>query len=256
MNIVTYNLNGLRAALRKGFDKWLQEVSPDILCLQEIRVLPEQIETDFWTPLGYHAHWFPAEKKGYSGVAILSKVKPQEISYGTQDSIYDKEGRILCLHFNQFSIMSLYIPSGTSGQARQDFKMKFLEKFQERFKEFRKKQPHWIINGDFNICHKEIDIHDPIGNKNNSGFLPEERDWLSHFLEQDLRDSFRYLHPQEPHHYSWWSLRRKTNRERNLGWRIDYQILTSNLLSHVKQVKLLPNVLHSDHCPQILHIDI
>ena len=253
MKILTYNINGLRAALRKGLAEWLKHTEADVVCFQEIKALPSQIDTDFWTPLGYHAYWFPAQKKGYSGVLTLSKEKPRNVDYGCGKDLYDQEGRILSLHFDTLSVMNVYAPSGTSGGERQTFKMTFLDFFYEFVQDLMRKNTRWVINGDFNICHEAIDIHDPVGNKKSSGFLPEERAWLSKFLQNGLTDTFRHLHPEQPHHYSWWS-HRANARARNLGWRIDYQVVSAALLDRVKSCLLLPEAMHSDHCPQRLQL--
>ena len=253
MKILTYNVNGIRAALRKDFSSWLKAVNPDIICLQEIKANPEQFEASVFTDLGYHCFWNPAEKKGYSGVAILTKTKPQHVEYDCGIEEIDFEGRILRADFDGFSVMSAYFPSGSSGDIRQEFKMKFLTQFQNYINVLIKDFPNLIISGDYNICHKAIDIHNPQRNKNTSGFLPEEREWMSEFIASGFTDSFRHLNP-EPHNYSWWSYRANA-RAKNLGWRIDYNMISENLLSNLSRSAILSQAHHSDHCPVLVELE-
>ena len=253
MKILTYNVNGIRAALRKDFSSWLKAVNPDIICLQEIKANPEQFEASVFTDLGYHCFWNPAEKKGYSGVAILTKTKPQHVEYDCGIEEIDFEGRILRADFDRFSVMSAYFPSGSSGDMRQEFKMKFLTQFQNYVNVLKKDFPNLVISGDYNICHKAIDIHNPQRNKNTSGFLPEEREWMSEFIASGFTDSFRHLNP-EPHNYSWWSYRGNA-RSKNLGWRIDYNMISENLLSNLSRSAILSQAHHSDHCPVLVELE-
>ena len=252
MKILTYNVNGIRAALRKDFCSWLKAVNPDIVCLQEIKANIEQFEPSVFTDLGYHCFWNSAEKKGYSGVAILTKTKPKHVEYGCSIEKIDFEGRILRADFDEFSIMSTYFPSGSSGEIRQAFKMKFLTQFQNYINVLKKDFPNLIISGDYNICHKAIDIHNPQRNKNTSGFLPEERKWMSEFMASGFTDSFRHLNP-DPHNYSWWSYRANA-RAKNLGWRIDYNMISENLLSNLNRSAILSQAHHSDHCPVLVEL--
>jgi len=254
VKILTYNVNGIRAALRKDFASWLKATNPDVICLQEIKANPEQFETSVFTDLGYHCFWNPAEKKGYSGVAILSKTKPNHIQYGCGIAEIDFEGRILKADFDNFSVMSAYFPSGSSGDVRQAFKMKFLSQFQNYINELKKDFPKLIISGDYNICHRSIDIHNPQRNQNTSGFLPEEREWMSEFITSGFIDSFRHLNP-EPHNYSWWSYR-ANSRAKNLGWRIDYNMISENLLAHLNRSAILSQAHHSDHCPVLVEMEL
>ena len=254
VKILTYNVNGIRAALRKDFSSWLKATNPDVVCLQEIKANSEQFETSVFTDLGYHCFWNPAEKKGYSGVAILSKTKPNQIQYGCGIAEIDFEGRVLKADFDNFSVMSAYFPSGSSGDVRQAFKMKFLSQFQNYINELKKDFPKLIISGDYNICHKAIDIHNPQRNKNTSGFLPEEREWMSGFIASGFIDSFRSLNP-EPNHYSWWSYRANA-RAKNLGWRIDYNMISENLLPNLSRFAILSQAYHSDHCPVLVEMDL
>ena len=246
MKILSYNVNGIRAALNKGFSDWLKAANPDVLCLQEIKALKEQIDTAVFEELGYQHYWFSAQKKGYSGVAILAKKEPKKIVYGSGIDHMDFEGRILRVDFDEVSVMSLYLPSGTNTD-RLDYKFRFMDEFQEYINELKQSYPNLVICGDYNICHEAIDIHDPIRNKNVSGFLPEERAWLDGFIKSGFVDSFRYLNP-EPHNYSWWSYRANA-RNNNKGWRIDYALVSAPLREHISRAFILPEAKHSDHCP-------
>ncbi len=246
MKIISYNINGIRAAIRKGFTTWLSEESPDIICLQELKAETSQFDVQLFENLGYNCFWMSAEKRGYSGVAILSKEEPQNVIYGCGNSAIDKEGRIITASFPDFNILSCYFPSGSSGELRQAFKIDFLDFFLNFITTKNDTKPV-IISGDFNICHKAIDIHNPVSNKNTSGFLPEERAWLDSFLSSGFIDSFRFKN-KEAHHYSWWSYRAQS-RLNNKGWRIDYHMVSTNLKNEIKEAKILPHVYHSDHCP-------
>lgn len=206
MKIISYNVNGIRAAITKGFLEWLQQANPDVICLQEIKATEDQIPVADIEKAGYpYQYYFSATKKGYSGVAILSKIKPNAVTYGTGIEHMDYEGRNLRVDFDDCSVMSLYLPSGTNID-RLDHKFKYMDDFHDYINELKKDIPNLIICGDYNICHKPIDIHDPIRNKNVSGFLPEERAWLDKFINSGFIDSFRHFN-QEPHQYSWWSYR-------------------------------------------------
>tara|TARA_Y100000996_G_C22527693_1_gene645148 strand:- start:565 stop:1326 length:762 start_codon:yes stop_codon:yes gene_type:complete len=246
MKIISYNVNGIRAALKKGLADWLKTVNPDILCIQETKAQEDQINSSIFKQLGYESFWFSAQKKGYSGVGILSKKSPNNIIYGTGIPSMDFEGRTIRLDFDEFSVISLYLPSGTNIE-RLNFKFNFMEEFQNYINALKKEFPHLVVSGDYNICHKPIDIHDPIRNKNVSGFLPEERFWLDNFLKNGFIDSFRLLNP-EPHNYSWWSYR-ANSRSNNKGWRIDYNLVSEGLSPYIKEAFILPNAFHSDHCP-------
>jgi exodeoxyribonuclease III len=253
MKIITYNVNGIRAAISKGFLEWLSAADPDIVCLQEIKAQADQIPIIEFEARGYHTYWFPAVKKGYSGVGILSKTEPDKVVYGMGITRYDDEGRMLRADYGDISVISVYHPSGTTGDERQAFKMQWLADFQDYILTLRETRPNLVISGDYNICHKHIDIHDPIRNATNSGFLPEEREWVTGFLNAGFTDSFRYF-VKEPHHYSWWSYRAGA-RDRNLGWRIDYNMVNDELVPKMKRAVILPSAKHSDHCPVMLEID-
>lgn len=248
MRIISYNVNGIRAAIKKGFIDWLKTDPADIICLQETKALKENIDTAL-DGLGYYDYWFSAQKKGYSGVAILTKVKPDHIEYGTGHKVSDDEGRVIQMDIGDIRIVNAYYPSGTSGEIRQTFKYVWLDEFYVYLKELRKKHPKLVICGDYNIAHKEIDIHDPKGNKKSSGFLPEEREWMTKFLKNGFNDTFRLIHPDTPHRYSWWSQRFPGVRLNNKGWRIDYITVTDPLIKSVADAEIFPDVKHSDHCP-------
>ncbi|ERM83464.1 exodeoxyribonuclease III [Rhodonellum psychrophilum GCM71 = DSM 17998] len=253
MKFVSYNVNGIRAALNKGFKDWLIAVNPDVIGLQEVKALENQIDRSQFEDLGYHIYWHPAVKKGYSGVAILSKIKPNHVEYGMDHSLYDDEGRIIRADFDGVSFLSAYFPSGTTGDVRQDFKYRFLDDIYGYSQDLIKKIPNLILSGDYNICHKPIDIHNPISNKNSSGFLPEERAWMDKFTSTGFEDSFR-LFNQDPHQYTWWSYR-AGSRGKNLGWRIDYHMTTSPLREKIKRSLILPDAIHSDHCPILIELN-
>ena len=247
MRIISYNVNGIRSAISKGFLEWLDSERPDVVCLQETKAQPDQIPQFHFKELGYHSYWHSAEKKGYSGVAILSLEKPDHVEYGMGNPLYDREGRVIRADYGPLSVISVYHPSGSSGDERQAFKMKWLEHFLEYIMVLRKQKPRLVISGDYNICHQPIDIHDPVRNATSSGFLPEERDWVSRFLAAGHIDTFRFF-DKSPHHYSWWSFRANA-RQKNLGWRIDYNMVTDNLERNLESAGIMPEVVHSDHCP-------
>ena len=253
MKIASYNVNGIRAAMNKGLVQWLKIVSPDVICLQEIKATKEQIDIEKFHELGYHYdYWFSAEKKGYSGVAILSKNKPDDLEYGTGIDYMDREGRNLRVDFNGVSVMSLYVPSG-SNLDRLDFKLKYMDDLLDYTRELRKKTPGLVLCGDYNVCHQAIDIHDPVRNKNVSGFLPVEREWMSNFLDSGFTDSFRHLN-KNPHNYTWWSYR-ANSRANNKGWRLDYAMVSDPLKDNIKRSVILSDAVHSDHCPILLELD-
>jgi exodeoxyribonuclease III len=253
MKIITYNVNGLRAAIGKGFIEWLKIVNPDIICLQETKAQPDQIPVLEFEEAGYQCFMHSAEKKGYSGVAILTKPKPDHVHYGLGVEKYDREGRFLRADYGNVSVISVYHPSGTTGDERQSFKMMWLEDFLLYIGELKKIRPNLVICGDYNICHKPIDIHDPVRNAHSSGFLPEEREWVSRFIDSGFIDSFRYFN-QEPKQYTWWSFRANA-RSKNLGWRIDYNMVSNPLENNLKRSVILPDAKHSDHCPVLLEIE-
>ena len=253
MKIVSYNVNGIRAALKKGFLDWLVAANPDVICLQEIKAQEDQLDLSLFKAAGYpYTYWFSAQKKGYSGVAILSKTKPKNIVFGTGIESMDFEGRNIRADFSDVSVMSLYLPSGTNIQ-RLEHKFEYMDLFKSYIDELKKEIPNLIICGDYNICHEAIDIHDPVRNKNVSGFLPEERAWMSNFLKSGFVDAFRHLN-KAPHQYSWWSYRANA-RANNKGWRLDYTLVSTPLKENIKRAIILSEAVHSDHCPVLLELN-
>lgn len=252
MKIISYNLNGIRSALNKGLLDWLAREQPDILCIQESKAQPSDVDMAAFEALGYHYHWHSAEKKGYSGVITFSKRKPDFVCIGCGLEDYDREGRVLRTDFGDWTLLNCYFPSGTTGEIRQGFKMQFLDYFFEWVEKLKKERPRLIVVGDYNIAHQEIDIHDPKGNKNTTGFLPEERAWMSRWLDSGFTDAYRHLNPDKVE-YSWWSFRAGA-RSNNKGWRIDYQSVTNNLRDNLKSARQLADAVHSDHCPVLVEI--
>ena len=253
MRIISYNVNGIRAAIRKGFIDWLKVANPDVICLQEIKATKEQIPVEEFEAAGYKYHyWFSADKKGYSGVAILSKVQPDNVVYGTGIQHMDFEGRNIRADFGEISVMSLYMPSGTNS-VRIPHKFMYMDDFRDYIIELSAELPNLVICGDYNICHKAIDIHDPVRNKNVSGFLPSEREWLDIFMNNGFIDSFRHFN-SEPDQYTWWS-NFANSRQNNKGWRIDYILVSKNLENRLSRAVILSDAKHSDHCPILCEID-
>lgn len=253
MKIVSYNVNGIRAALSKGFLDWLKSVDPDVVCLQEIKANKEQLDLSLFEASGYNYHyWYSAQKKGYSGVAILAKTEPDHVEFGTGIEYMDFEGRNIRADFNGVSVMSLYLPSGTN-IARLDHKLQYMADFQEYVDDLKKSKPNLVICGDYNICHQAIDIHDPVRNKNVSGFLPVEREWIGNFLDSGFIDSFRHFN-KEADNYTWWSYR-ANSRANNKGWRLDYGLVSTPLLDRLKRSVILSQAVHSDHCPILVELD-
>jgi exodeoxyribonuclease III len=254
MRIISYNVNGIRAATRKGFIDWLKTDPADVICIQEIKAQETDIDRTAIESAGYRPYFFLAQKKGYSGVGILSKIEPGNVEFGHGKEQSDFEGRVLRADFGEITLISAYFPSGTTGEVRQAYKYVWLDEFLDYLNELKKTRRKLIVCGDYNIAHKEIDIHNPVSNKKTSGFLPEERAWFDKFLSNGFTDTFRYLN-KDPHHYSWWSVMRPTTRLENKGWRIDYITVTNNLEDEIREVKIFPEVKHSDHCPVFLNIN-
>ena len=254
LKIISYNVNGIRAAIQKGFVQWLADQQADVICIQDLIAEFDQVDTNEIEQLGYSVHWHSAQKKGYSGVAIFTKLQPKHIEIGCGIEKYDFEGRVIRLDFDNFSVMSVYMPSGSSGDERQAFKMEWLTDFQDYIQALRQEIPHLIISGDYNICHRAIDIHNPKGNANSSGFLPEEREWMESFVQNGFVDTFRHINPEQAHAYSWWSYRAGA-RGKNLGWRIDYHMASEALKERIANAYILPDAMHSDHCPIVLELN-
>lgn len=254
LRIISYNVNGIRAAIKKGFVEWLKTNPADIICIQETKAVKDNVAHEEITSLGYLDYWFSAQKLGYSGVAVFTKIKPDKVQYGTGHQVSDDEGRVIQLDFGDIRLINAYFPSGTSGEERQGFKYEWLDEFYLYLNKIKKKTPQIILCGDYNIAHKEIDIHDPKGNKNSTGFLPAERAWMDKFLDSGWTDSFRNKHPEETGRYSWWSQRFPTVRLNNKGWRIDYINVTNNLAGRILTSDIYPDVKHSDHCPVYLEL--
>ena len=252
MKILSYNVNGIRAATKKGLADFLRENGADVVCIQETKAQEKDLDFAPFADLGYQSLWFSAEKKGYSGVAIFSKLSPVAVEYGCGHPLFDAEGRHLLLDFGSFAVQSLYAPSGTTGEIRQNIKFEWMEFFEDYQQKIQSRFPNVLFCGDFNICHRPIDIHNPKANEKTSGFLPEERAWMEKLLTHgQLQDTFRQFHPETPHQYSWWSLR-AGSRGKNLGWRIDYMLASELLKSRLQSARLLPDALQSDHCPMEL----
>lgn len=253
MRIITYNVNGIRAAFKKGFLDWLKTDPADVICLQEVKAHRADIDIQAIEHLGYHTYWFLAQKKGYSGVAILTKIKPDAVYEGHDVEQSDLEGRLLRADFGDITLISVYFPSGTSGEVRQAYKYMWLEDFLQYLQKLKQSRPQLVVCGDYNIAHREIDLHNPKASKKTTGFLPEERAWFDRFLQNGFVDGFRHLN-KEPHQYSWWNVLRASTRLENKGWRIDYINVTDNLAHRIADVKIYPNIKHSDHCPVYLEL--
>ena len=251
---ISYNVNGIRAALKKDWLNWVKSEDPDVICIQETKAHKDQLDINDFEEAGYKTFWFSAEKKGYSSVAIFSKTQPDHIEYGCGIEKYDREGRIIRADFGDFSVLSCYFPSGTSGDERQAFKMDFLADFHVYIEDLKKTRPNLLISGDVNICHTEIDIHNPKTNKDTSGFKPEEREWVSQFISSGYIDTFREFNP-DPDNYTWWSYRAGA-RGNNKGWRIDYHFVTDSLREKLTNASILADAIHSDHCPISVEIDV
>lgn len=256
MKIISYNVNGIRAAIKKGFTDWLATDPADVICIQETKAHKENVDYAAIEALGYQTYWFSAAKKGYSGVAIFTKIKPTEIFYGNGNTQSDAEGRVMRADFGNLTLINAYFPSGTSGEERQQYKYVWLDEFFNYVQTLRKTNKQIIVTGDYNIAHREIDIHDPKGNKNSSGFLPEERAWMDKWMKHGWIDTFRHLHPEQTGAYSWWSQRFPSVRLQNKGWRIDYISVTDTLQKNIAEAAIFPDVKHSDHCPIYLKLKL
>jgi exodeoxyribonuclease-3 len=255
MKIATYNVNGIRAAIKKGLVDWLKEENPDILCIQEVKATSDQVPEEVFSDLGYNAYWNSAVKKGYSGVLTLSKIKADKVEKGISQEVYDIEGRVLRTDFGDWTLLNCYFPSGSSGDARHDYKMDFLRDFGKWTKKLLKKREQVIIVGDYNVVRLDIDIHNPERKDFPSGFKPEERKWMKDWFDGDFKDAYRVLHPDQADEYSWWSYR-AGSRAKNKGWRIDYISVTNNLSEKIKDARHAKEAVHSDHVPVVIDINL
>ena len=254
MKIVTYNVNGIRSAIQKGLFDWIDENQFDVVCLQEVKAHQGSVPLLLLESLGYQSCWHSARRKGYSGVATLYRVNPDKVYEGMGIDKYDVEGRVLRTDFGELTILNCYFPNGKSGEQRQSFKMQFLDDFQGWVENLLEYRPHMIVVGDYNIAHQRIDINDPVRNKNTSGFLPVERQWMTDWFSSGFVDAFRHLHPEDVS-YTWWrttQFARKTDK----GWRLDYQSVSDSLISRIVRVEHLQDAFHSDHCPVLVEIDV
>lgn len=254
ISLISYNVNGLRAALKKGFLQWLDAVSPEVVMLQEIKAFPEQIDLNPFYERGYRVEFFSANKAGYSGVAIFSKEKPRNVERGIGIQKFDVEGRCIKVGFENYSVCCVYMPSGASSPQRQQFKLEWLTEFNKYLERVKSEDSHLIVAGDFNMCHKEIDIHNPVRLKGVPGFSEPERMWMDKLVQSGFIDSYREFN-SDPGNYTWWSYM-GNSRNRNIGWRIDYQFISENLRKHLIRAVHLSDAKHSDHCPVLIQLDI
>ncbi len=254
VKIVSWNVNGVRSVAKKGFLEWLSYESPDICCLQEIKAHPDDLDSRLMQPFGYSSHWFPAQKKGYSGTAIYTKKPPLNFRSGMGIKKFDIEGRVLVAEFSTFVVINTYFPNSQRDHARLGYKLEFCEEILKFCEKFRKKGLHVVLCGDFNIAHKEIDLKNPKTNVDNAGFLPEERAWMDIFIKKGYVDTFRNFN-SEGGQYTWWSFRPGV-REKNIGWRLDYHLINKEFLPSLKSVAILGDVKGSDHCPVVIEVDV
>jgi len=254
MKILSWNINGIRAADRKGLFDWIQKVSPDILCVQEIKATPDQIPPHLKNTPSYHVFINSAERKGYSGVTTYSKQKPKSVKNGFGMEKFDKEGRIIITEYPEFTLFNIYYPNGKKNQERLDYKLDFYDTFLAYADNLKAEGKNIVVCGDFNTAHKEIDLANPKANEKVSGFLPVERAWIDTFIDHGYIDTFRQFN-KEPHQYSWWS-NRTGARERNVGWRLDYFFVNKEFMKNIKKAFIMQDVMGSDHCPVGIEIEI
>lgn len=251
MKLISWNVNGLRAAMGKGFMDTFAQLDADAFCLNETKLQPGQIELDL---PGYHQYWNSAEKKGYSGVAVFTRQEPLSVRYGIGVDEFDHEGRVLTLEMPQFYLVSCYTPNSQDGLKRLEYRMRWEDAFLSYLKSLEREKPV-VLCGDLNVAHQEIDIRNPKSNRMNAGFTDQEREKMTRLLNAGFVDTFRALHPDETGAYSWWSYRFHA-RENNAGWRIDYFIVSESLREHVREAAIHPEIFGSDHCPVELVLDI
>lgn len=249
MKLISWNVNGLRACVKKGFLEYFEEVDADIFCVQETKLQEGQIDLQLE---GYHQYWNYAEKKGYSGTAVFTKDKPLSIKYGLGIEEHDSEGRVITLEYEKFYLVNVYTPNSQRELARLDYRMVWEDDFRDYINELDSTKPV-ILCGDLNVAHKEIDLKNPTTNRKNAGFTDEEREKMTQLLGTGFIDSFRYFYPEEEEAYTWWSYMRKS-RDRNVGWRIDYFIVSERFKDQLKDSHMHPQIMGSDHCPVVLEI--
>jgi len=255
LEVVSYNVNGIRSAISKGLIDWIKTTNYDVYLFQEIKANETDIPKELFDEVGYSHYWFSAQKKGYSGVGIAIKSAHTNVVKGMGIPKFDAEGRLIRVDVGDITLINSYFPSGSSGDERQTVKMEYLHNFLSYIHELKKERKKIIVSGDYNICHQAIDIHDPVGNKNNSGFLPEEREWMTQYFNSGFIDTFRHFHPDKKAEYSWWSFRANA-RNNNKGWRIDYHAATKVLESQLLDAKIFMDVNHSDHCPVYVKVNL
>ncbi len=255
MNLISWNVNGIRAAEKKGFLEWLYEARPDVLCLQETKASPDQLSQELQTPRGYHTYWGSAERKGYSGVALFTREEPRDVAIGLGIDEFDREGRTIIADYGEFVLITVYVPNGSRDHSRVPFKMRFKETLLEKCNEYRADGRAVVVCGDINTAHKEIDLARPKENQKSTGFLPEERAWIDRVIAEGYIDAFRERHPDRESAYSWWAYWGGA-RDRNVGWRLDYFFISPDLLDNVTEAEIHPDVLGSDHCPVSLSLQL
>ena len=252
MKLISWNVNGIRSVVQKGFLEWLRAEKADVVCLQEIKAFPEQVDLLVRNPSSYQSHWFSAEKPGYSGVAVYSRSQPLMVRQGIGISEIDREGRVLVVEFPQVIVINAYFPNSQRDHSRLPYKLNFCQEMLKFCEKLRRQKKHFVLCGDFNIAHREIDLKNPKTNQDNAGFLPEERAWMDEFLGAGYIDTFRHF-VKDPGHYSWWSYRPGV-RDKNIGWRLDYHVVPHEMESRLDHASIRPEVLGSDHCPVVLEL--
>lgn len=255
MRLVSWNVNGMRAVLKKGFSEWLASAVPDVLCIQETKIQPDQLSDEMRQPIGYTSFWNSADRKGYSGVSTWSRSDPLRTENGFGVDEFDVEGRVLMTEYPLFKLFNVYFPNGRRDLTRLDYKLRFYSLFLDVCDALHAQGERLIVCGDFNTAHQPIDLARPKRNQQTSGFLPEEREWVGRYLERGFVDTFRALHPDEVERYTWWMYMRNA-RERNIGWRIDYFMVSEALMPAVVSADILSEVMGSDHCPITLELDL
>lgn len=255
MKIVTWNVNGIRAATQKGLGEFWKRESPDVLCLQETKAHPDQLSEEIAAPSGWHCHWSAASRAGYSGVATFSREQPRRVEHGIRIPKYDTEGRVVVTEFAAFTLYNIYFPNGGSGPDRHHYKQEFLKRLQQHLCQQLKMGQKLIVVGDYNVAYLDSDVYDPKGLATESGFLPEERQWMVQFLECGFIDTYRYFHPHEKSRYTWWTYLQNA-RVANRGWRIDHICVSRNLEKSLRRCEILDQQEGSDHCPVVAELDI